>query len=72
MAHANGNNTTTAELMARLLLNREQVAELLGVKPGAVDQLHRVNLLPACKVGCRLVWKPETVREYVENLIPGN
>lgn len=52
-----------------LLLDREQVAVILTVKPETVDWLRRERLLPAVKVTSKLVrWKPETVREFVKGL----
>ena len=70
MNEAADNQATTAELMSRLLLNREQVAELLGVPPETIGNLHRVKLLPAVRVGKRLCWKPDTVKMYVDSLEP--
>lgn len=59
---------TTEELLSRLLLSREQVAELLGVPPATVDNLHRTRQLPAVQVGKYNRWKPEAVRRFVEQL----
>ena len=58
----------TRELMDRLLVDRDQVAELLGTRVGTVDYLHRVGKLPAVKVGRDLHWKPEAVKTFVDGL----
>ncbi len=63
-------NGTANELMSRLQLRREQVARVLGVPEKTVDYLHRVKQLPAVKVGKFNMWKPETIREFVERLEP--
>jgi excisionase family DNA binding protein len=67
-------NTTkrdrTAELMGKLVLTREETAEVLSVPPGTVDYLHRVRRLPAVRVGKENRWKPDTIRRYVESLQP--
>jgi len=60
----------TPQFMRRLLLTREQVAEVLGVDAGCIDYLHRIRRLPGCRVGKGLRWKPATVREYVKTLEP--
>lgn len=60
----------TEELMSKLVLTREETAELLSVEPGTVDYLHRVRRLPAVRVGKENRWKPDTVREYVKSLEP--
>lgn len=62
--------TRTAELMERLLLTREQVGVLLAVDEGAVDHLHRIGKLVACKVGKGNRWRPADVRAFVEGLQP--
>ena len=69
MSSPNG-TTRTAELMERLLLTKEHVAELLGVPVATVEYLHRMDSLPAVKVGKRLAWKPEAVQLYVRKLEP--
>ena len=63
-------NDRTPELMARLLLNRKQVAEVLAVEEGAVDHLHRIGKLVACKVGKGNRWRPADVKAFVEGLEP--
>lgn len=67
-----GNNGNTAQLMAKLLLTREEVSQLLEVPADTIANLHRVRLLPGVKVGKHLRWKPEDVRQYVESLAPEN
>ena len=67
-----GNNGNTAELMAKLLLTREEVSQLLEVPADTITNLHRVRLLPGVKVGKHLRWKPEAVQEYVDGLAPEN
>ncbi len=68
----NGLAWKTAELMAKLLLTREEVSQLLEVPPDTIANLHRVRLLPGVKVGKHLRWKPEDVRQYVDGLGPEN
>ncbi len=62
--------TSTAELLTRLLLDRDQVAAILGVDGATIDNLHRVRRLRAVRVGRENRWKPQSVREFVENLEP--
>ena len=61
---------TTDILMRQLLLNRDQVAALLGVPAKTVDYLHRMRQLPAVRVGKFNIWKPQTLREFVDLLEP--
>ena len=68
----NGRAVTTAELMVKLLLTREEVSQLLVVPPDTITNLHRVRLLSGVKVGKHLRWKPDAVRQYVESLGPEN
>ena len=63
-------NTTTAELLTRLLLDRDQVASILGVDCSTVDNLHRLRRLRAVRVGRQNRWKPQAVRDFVETLEP--
>ena len=70
--NSDGNNGKTAELMAKLLLTREEVSQLLVVPPDTITNLHRIRLLSGVKVGKHLRWKPEAVRQYVESLGPEN
>ncbi len=58
----------TQQLLSRLLLNREQVSELLGVGGSTIDHLHRTGRLAAVKVGRENRWRPDTVKEYVAGL----
>ena len=60
----------TEALLGRLLLTRDEVAQLLSVKPSTINHLHRIHKLPAVRVGLKNLWKPETVREFVEGLRP--
>ena len=54
-----------------LLLDREQVAAMLTVKPKTVDWLRRNRKLPAVKVTAKDVrWLPETVQAYRDTLVP--
>ena len=62
---------TTTDLLSQLLLTREEVAELLHVSAETVKHLHRMKQLPAVKVGKSNMWKPETVRAFVNNLEAG-
>ncbi len=57
-------------MLEKLLLSKAEVSQSLGVPIATVLYLHRMGLLPACKVGRFLTWKPEAVREYAENLKP--
>lgn len=61
---------TPDELLTRLLLDRDQVASILGVDGATVDNLHRVRRLRAVRVGRENRWKPQTVRDFVESLEP--
>ena len=63
-------NTSTAELLTRLLLTRDQVASILGVDGKTVDNLHRMRRLRAVRVGRENRWKPQSVKEFVETLEP--
>ena len=63
-------NTSTAELLTRLLLTREDVAMILGVDGVTVDNLHRLRRLRAVRVGRENRWKPQAVRDFVETLEP--
>ena len=65
-----GNNGNTAQLMAKLLLTREEVSQLLAVPADTIANLHRVRLLSGVKVGKHLRWTPESVRQFVEGLNP--
>ena len=67
-----GNNGNTAELMAKLLLTREEVSQLLEVPPDTIANLHRVRLLSGVKIGKHLRWRPGDVLQYVESLGPEN
>ncbi len=60
----------TSETMGRLLLTRDQVAEVLGVPVETVDGLHRAKLLRAVRVGKHNRWRPEAVQSYVDGLEP--
>lgn len=60
----------TAELMGRLLLNREQVAALLGVSEATVETLHRTGRLKGAQVGKELRWQPAWVQKYADELEP--
>lgn len=59
---------TTAELMARLVLSRDEVATLLNVEPATVANLHRLGRLRAAKIGRELRWLPSAVQAYVDGL----
>ncbi|UCE62054.1 MAG: helix-turn-helix domain-containing protein [Phycisphaerales bacterium] len=61
---------TTDALMRRLLLTREQVAELLGVPESSVDYMHRVKRLRAVRVGGHNRWKPAALKDFVDQLEP--
>ena len=54
-----------------LLLDREDVAALLGVPATTVDNLHRMRQLPAVRVGKHNRWKPGAVRDFIASLEPG-
>lgn len=60
----------TAQLMSQLLLDRSEVAVLLRVPENAVNHLHRCRQLRGVFVGRNLRWKPETVRQFVDELNP--
>ena len=62
--------TRTNELLGKLLLSKDEVAELLGVSAETVDYLHRVKNLRGVRVGKRNLWRPHDVQEYVEKLAP--
>ncbi len=51
-----------------LLLDIDAVAGILTVPTQTVDSLRRSHQLPAVKVGAKVRWLPETVREYVKRL----
>ena len=59
---------TIAELMSRLLLTKEEVAAVLGVPVGTVEYLARMKDLPGVMVGKHKMWKPQTVKAFVEGL----
>ncbi|MCP4591810.1 MAG: helix-turn-helix domain-containing protein [bacterium] len=58
----------TAVLMSQLLLCDVEVATLLRVTPSAVQELHRLRLLPGAKCGRCLRWRPADVAAFVSNL----
>ena len=64
----NGTGTNTDDLMSRLLLDRDQVAELLSVPVSTVTALHESRLLRGVKVTKFVRWRPEDVRAFVESL----
>ena len=66
-ADTNGHDRTE-ELLARLLLSRDQVAEILGVPVKTVSYLHRMHKLRAVKLGKSCMWKTEAVRDFVQEL----
>ena len=51
-----------------LIYTREQVARVLQVPPGTIEDLHRTGQLTGFKVGRHLRWWPEHVREFAEQL----
>ena len=59
----------TQALMDRLLLSRDQVAEVLGVDSATIETLHRNGTLRGRRVGKELHWRPEWVRMFVEELV---
>ena len=56
----------------KLLWDKSEVAERLGITPDGVENLHRCRLLVAVKVGKHSRWKPQDVRQYVDGLQPTN
>ena len=60
----------TPELMRRLLLDRDQTAELLGVGPKTIEYLHRMGQLRGVKVGKGLRWRPADAEAFVKSLEP--
>ena len=52
----------------RLVLTREQVAEMLQVPPDTVNNLHRVGQLCGVKVGKHLRWRFGDVERFVNGL----
>lgn len=68
--HAVASPNETEALLRRLLLTREQVAELLAVPVDTVSNLHRMKLLRGIKIGKHLRWKPITIQNYVDGLAP--
>ena len=63
-------NSPGKERSRTLAEAREQTAELLGVPPETVANLHRTGQLRGVRVGKRLAWKPDTVKAYVDGLEP--
>ena len=68
----NGRACDTAELMAKLLLDKDQTASVLNVPPATIENLHRCRQLRGVLVGRNLRWKPETVRQDVDGLNPSD
>ena len=64
----NGTEVNTADLLSRLLLNRDEVAALLGVPPSTVTALHEGRVLRGVKISKYIRWRPEDVRAFVEGL----
>lgn len=52
------------------LLDKVDVAQILGISTGKLDQMRRSDDIPQpLKVGKRsLRWRPETIRDFVEGL----
>lgn len=51
-----------------ILLTKAEVGEVLRVPAATIENLHRVGQLRGVMVGKHLLWKPETVRRFVEGL----
>jgi len=66
--NADAGTSTTTDLLSRLLLTREETAELLTVPATTIDNLHRTGQLCGVKVGKHLRWTPAVVRQYVDQL----
>lgn len=58
----------TTKLMGDLVLLKDEVAQLLKVKPATVENLHRSGQLRGFTVGDTLHWKPADVRAFVDGL----
>lgn len=58
----------TEEILSQLVLDCEEVATLLRVPPSVVHQLERSGRLPGVRMVGHLRFKPQTVREFVEDL----
>jgi len=68
----NAGHPTTSDLLSRLVLTDEEVAELLAVTTCTVQNLHRTGQLPGVKVGKHLRWTPLAVKDFVEQLVTNN
>ena len=66
----NGRPATVSEIWDKALLNAQDVARVLSLPVSTVLQLHEDRKLRGYKVGKYLVWKPEDVRKFAENVEP--
>lgn len=54
----------------KLLWSKDETAERLGITPDGVENLHRIGLLVAVKIGRHNRWRPDDVRKFVTDLQP--
>ena len=57
-------------LDAEIALTRDMVATVLNVESGTVENLHRSGALKGIKIGKELRWRPDDVRQFVQNAEP--
>lgn len=50
----------------RLLVDRREAAEALGVSPGTIDNLRREGELPSVKIGARRLFDMADLRGFIE------
>lgn len=61
----------TIETLNRLVLTKEQVAQMLQVPVDTVGGLHRTGQLPGFMIGKHLRWTQQGVQEFVEKIQNG-
>jgi excisionase family DNA binding protein len=50
----------------RILLNKKEAAEALGVSPSTIDRLRQTAGLPSVKLDGLVLFRPEALREWAE------
>lgn len=55
-----------AEAVSPILIDRVEVARLLGVSPGTVDNLRRRGELPSVKIGTRRLFDVADLRALID------
>ena len=67
LARSEGTSPTAdCDKVGRILLNKKEAAEALGVSSSTIDRLRQTAGLPSVKLDGLVLFRPEALREWAE------